>query len=132
MPLVERQPRDRAACFPFPDRLRAQDDRFPLPLDQVSAVFGIVEMIGVPSCNNVVYCRLLALGSLPCGGPSEYLAYAGTRTGNTGLLETKAAELGFLEEELRKERKDAGACAVLPVPTLACINGRCALVSPAR
>jgi hypothetical protein len=92
----------------------------------------IVEMIGVPSCNNVVYCRLLAIGSLPCGGPSEYLAYAGTRTGNTGLLETKAAELGFLEEELRKERKDAGACAVLPVPTLACINGRCALVSPAR
>jgi hypothetical protein len=92
----------------------------------------IIEMIGVPTCNNVVYCRLLALGSLPCGGPSEYLAYAGTRTGNTSLLETKAAEFSFLEEELRKERKEAGACAVLPVPTLACVNARCTLVTPPR
>ena len=92
----------------------------------------IIEMIGTPDCTNVVYCRLLALGSLPCGGPSEYLAYAGTRTGNTGLLETKAAEYGFLQEELRKARKQVGACMVLPVPKLACINGHCALTATGR
>lgn len=88
----------------------------------------IIEMIGTPNCTNVVYCRLLALGSLPCGGPSEYLAYAGTRTGNTGLLETKASEYGFLQDELRKGGKDPATCTVLPVPKLACVNSRCALV----
>jgi len=92
----------------------------------------IVAMIANPTCTNVVYCRMLSLGTLPCGGPSEYLAYAGTRTGNTGLLETKAAEFGFLQDELRKGQKEVAACVSLPVPTLACINGRCALVAPAR
>jgi hypothetical protein len=87
----------------------------------------IVDMIGNPTCTNVVYCRMLPLGSLPCGGPSEYLAYAGTRTGNTGLLETKAAEYSFLQDELRKGQKEVGACVMLPVPMLACVNSRCTL-----
>jgi len=91
----------------------------------------IVEMIGTPTCTNVVHCRLLSLGSLPCGGAAEFLAYASTMTANTGLLETKAAEFGFLQEELQKGRP-AGECKVLIVPKLACVNSHCALVVPNR
>jgi hypothetical protein len=91
----------------------------------------IVKLIGEPRCVNVVHCRLLALGSRPCGGPSEYLAYS-SGTGNREALEAKAYEYGFLEEEVNRARGAAGTCQVLPEPHVSCIDGRCTLSSERR
>jgi hypothetical protein len=86
----------------------------------------IVTAIGEPRCANLVHCRALALGARPCGGPSEYLAYSSI-TGNRELLEAKAYEYGFLQEEVNRKQSAAGTCAVLPQPRAACIDGRCSL-----
>jgi hypothetical protein len=91
----------------------------------------IVKSIGEARCINLVHCRVLPLGARPCGGPSEYLAYSSS-TGNREMLEAKAYEYSFLEEEVNRKNSAAGACAVLPEPRVACIDGRCTLSSDRR
>lgn len=91
----------------------------------------IVALIGEPRCENIVHCRLLALGSRPCGGPAEYLAYSSI-AGKREVLEAKAYEFGFLQEEVNRARGLSGTCEVLAQPRLACVNGRCTLNSDRR
>ena len=91
----------------------------------------IVAIIGEPRCENIVHCRLLALGSRPCGGPAEYLAYSSI-AGKREVLEAKAYEYGFLQEEVNRARGLSGTCDVLAQPRLACVNGRCTLNSDRR
>jgi hypothetical protein len=91
----------------------------------------IMALIGEPRCENIVHCRLLALGSRPCGGPAEYLAYSSI-VGRRDVLEAKAYEYGFLQEEVNRTRKVSGNCTVLDKPRLACTNGRCTLDTERR
>jgi hypothetical protein len=91
----------------------------------------IMALIGEPRCENIVHCRLLALGSRPCGGPAEYLAYSSI-VGRRDVLEAKAYEYGFLQEEVNRARKVSGNCTVLEKPRLACTNGRCTLDTERR
>jgi hypothetical protein len=86
----------------------------------------ITKLIGDPRCVNLVHCRVLALGSRPCGGASEYVAYSST-TGNREVLEAKAYEYTFLQEEVNRKTAAIGACSVLAEPKVACTRGRCAL-----
>ena len=78
-------------------------------------------------CNNIVNCRIIGLGSRPCGGPEEYLAYSiwDTKVDEIGSL---AAEYNFLREELRSASGQAGSCEVLPEPAINCVNARCVKV----
>lgn len=91
----------------------------------------IVQLIAEPSCANLVHCRVLPLGSNPCGGPSEYLAYSST-VSNRELLEAKAYEYSFLEEEVNRKRAVAGTCHVLQEPRAVCIDQRCRLAPHER
>lgn len=84
----------------------------------------IIKLIGQAPCANLVRCRLLALGTRPCGGPDEYLAYSSI-TVQRIVLENKAVEYGLLQEELQRAGGAAGACVMLPEPRLACVGGRC-------
>jgi hypothetical protein len=84
----------------------------------------IVALIGEPRCENIVHCRLLALGSRPCGGAAEYLAYSSI-AGKREILEAKAYEYSFLQEEANHARGISGTCEVLDQPRVACVNGRC-------
>jgi hypothetical protein len=86
----------------------------------------IVQLVGQPTCSNLVHCRVLALGTKPCGGPTEYLAYSSI-TSNRELLEAKAYEYSFLDEEVNTKRAAAGTCEVLPQPRVVCIDRRCRL-----
>jgi len=86
----------------------------------------IIELIGPAKCMNLVQCRVLPLGSKPCGGPAEYLVYSWIST-DKGALETRVAEYDLLHEDLQKQQQAAGACVVLPEPVAACVNGRCVL-----
>jgi len=91
----------------------------------------IVALIGEPRCENIVHCRLLALGSRPCGGPAEYLPYSSI-AGKREVLEAKAYEYGFLQEEVNRARALSGTCDVLTQPRVACVNGRCTVESERR
>lgn len=87
----------------------------------------IMSMIGDPVCTNLVYCRVLALGSKPCGKPDEYLAYSATAKTNEDLLNAKAAEYAFVQEEILMANKPSAACVVPPKPRVQCIDQRCKL-----
>jgi hypothetical protein len=91
----------------------------------------IIDLIGEPRCENIVHCRLLALGSRPCGGAAEYLAYSSI-VGRRDVLEAKAYEYDFLQEEVNRARAVSGTCEVLTQPRVACVNGRCTLNSDRR
>jgi hypothetical protein len=91
----------------------------------------IVSLIGEPRCANLVHCRVLALGARPCGGPSEYLAFS-SLTAKREILEAKAYEYSFLEEEVNRSKAAVGSCEVLPPPHATCVDGRCTLSSPRR
>jgi hypothetical protein len=84
----------------------------------------IVREIGNAPCANLVHCRLLALGARPCGGPDEYLAYSSV-TGDRTQLETTALEYALLQEDLHRARGTVGACVMLPLPRLVCLDNRC-------
>jgi hypothetical protein len=87
----------------------------------------IVKMIGDAPCVNVVHCRLLALGTRPCGGPDEYLAYS-SHTADRVTLENKALDYALLQEDIQRARSIAGICVVVPEPRLACVDRRCRVV----
>jgi len=78
-------------------------------------------------CNNIVNCRVIGLGSRPCGGPEEYIAYSiwDTKVDEIGSL---AAEYNFLKEEIGSVSGEAGTCEMLPEPGVNCVNARCVLV----
>lgn len=87
------------------------------------------KLVGDAPCANLVHCRVLALGTRPCGGANEYVAYSSI-TANKDLLESKAFEYGFLHEEVMRSRKEAGGtCEVLPQPRAMCVDRRCRLDS---
>lgn len=127
-------PRMRAFCFflsligaagiaAVPARGHAQSDV------ETAAVLRseISAMIGDARCNNLVNCRILALGSRPCGGAEEYLAYSVWST-NGEDLRTKAMEFGFLREEMLAREGVSGSCELLAEPRAACVNGRCVAI----
>lgn len=84
----------------------------------------IVKLIGEAPCANLVHCRALAMGWMPCGGPSEYLAY-GTVGGKGDIIEAKAMEYSILFEDVQRAKAPAGACAALPKPRVSCVDNRC-------
>mgnify|MGYP001178112327 CR=1 FL=1 len=86
----------------------------------------ISALVGPAVCSNLVNCRIAALGVDACGGPREYLVYS-WRSTDKADLETKIAEYNLAQEEPQKKDRGAGACAVLPEPVAACVNGRCVL-----
>ena len=81
-------------------------------------------LIGPAICANLVNCRIAALGVDACGGPKEHLVYS-WRSTDKAALEIKIAEYNLAQEDM--QRKDKGACAALPEPVAACVNGRCVL-----
>lgn len=87
----------------------------------------IIDMIGEPVCTNLVYCRILALGTRPCGKPDEYLAYSSTAKTNEEQLSVKAAEYTFVQEEIQMAGKASSTCVVPPKPRVQCVDQRCKL-----
>ena len=91
----------------------------------------ITLLIGRARCNNIVNCRIVGLGSRPCGGPEEYVAYSIWDT-QAGKMSSLAAEYNFLREEVNAAGGTVGICNVLPEPAINCINARCVTVPSGR
>lgn len=131
---ADRSPRLRAlaACFAValglgPALARSQqpgDDEVQLEARRAE----ILKMIGEAPCVNLVHCRLLALGTRPCGGPDEYLAYS-SHTADRVTLENKALDYALQQEDIQRAGGVVGICVVVPEPQVACVQGRCRVVS---
>ena len=91
----------------------------------------ITALIAGARCNNLVKCRVIGLGSRPCGGPKEYVAYSiwDTTVDEIGSL---AAEYNFLRGELEAAGDKVSSCDVLPEPAVNCVSARCVTVPSRR
>jgi len=87
----------------------------------------IQALAGDGRCNNVVHCRAIPIGKRDCGGPDEYVIFS-SMTGKADLLEAKAFEYTFLQEEILRGKTGVGACEMVVEPRLACIQQRCRAV----
>ena len=100
--------------------------------EELAALYAeIVKLIGPATCTNLVHCRALALGTRPCGGPAEYLAYSSFAS-NRDALEARAFEYNLLHEDIQRKEQPAGACVALPEPRLQCVDRHCRIENTAH
>lgn len=100
--------------------VRAEDDA--QALDRLKAE--IAEVVGDGRCSNVSFCRILPMGYDACGNPSAWIAY-NNAPDIKEILETKASEVTFVEEDRMRGKPKPADCKPVRAPKLACINGRC-------
>lgn len=89
----------------------------------------IVALIGPASCTASAQCAALPMGAKPCGGPAGHLAYS-TAASDPALLQSLADEHAALSRELNRSLGLISDCSVVMPAPLACVQGRCAFVSP--
>lgn len=86
----------------------------------------IAATVGEATCGNVSFCRLLPMGSDACGNPTAWIAY-NNAPDLKPVIETKAAEYTFIEEEQHRGKRKPADCKPAVTPKLACVNHRCTL-----
>lgn len=77
-----------------------------------------------PRCANVSFCRVMPMGHDACGNPTAWIAF-NNAPDIKEILETKAAEVTFIEEDRLRGKPKPSDCRPAKPPKLACINGRC-------
>ena len=82
-------------------------------LEQVRSI------IGAARCSADSQCRVLGIGTRPCGGPESHLAWSTVRTDARAL---EAAARAYAEERQRWHEKSGlmSTCDVRPAPGVAC------------
>ena len=86
----------------------------------------IAEAVGDAPCGNAIICRVVAMGADACGNPTRYVPYT-NQPGLKEILETKAAEYTFIEEDMQRGRPRPADCRRADPPKLACVNRRCVI-----
>lgn len=84
----------------------------------------IVDLIGTPTCTDGSQCRVIGVGSKPCGGPWGYLIYS-TANVDTVVLQALVDEHARFEEEVNRKRGLISDCSIPPKPAPACADGIC-------
>ncbi len=106
----------------LPTTVRAEDDAEALARLKAE----ITQVVGDGRCGNVSFCRILPMGYDACGNPSAWIAY-NNAPDIKEILETKASEVTFVEEDRMRGKPKPADCKPVRAPKLACINGRCVL-----
>ena len=86
----------------------------------------ITDAVGEPACGNVAFCRVAPSGHDACGNPSRWIVF-NNAPGVREIVETKASEITFIEEEMHRGKPRPADCRPATKPKLACVNGRCVL-----
>lgn len=79
-----------------------------------------------PRCTNVSFCRILPMGADACGNPTSWIAF-NNAPDIKEILETKASEVTFIEEDRFRGKPKPTDCKAAKPPKLACINSRCVI-----
>ncbi|MBS1153804.1 MAG: hypothetical protein H6Q89_5502 [Myxococcaceae bacterium] len=80
-------------------------------------------------CTEVAQCKVLPLGSKPCGGPTEFLVCCAKST-DLPALEAKAKQASEAEQAKNAAGQVMGICTALAPPKVKLENGQCAAVEP--
>lgn len=93
----------------------------------------ITDLIGAATCANDDQCRVIGIGSIPCGGPERYVPWSVSVTDETTLRDSAAR----YAQARRRHDESIGAsstCIVQPEPGVRCDRrradapGRCVLI----
>jgi hypothetical protein len=76
------------------------------------------------ACSGGDNCRVVGIGSKPCGGPAEYLIYSLTNTDEKQLI-AKVNEYNILAKAYNDKNPIVSNCIAEQPPTIDCLNGVC-------
>lgn len=79
------------------------------------------------SCRETAECKVLAVGSRPCGGPEQYLAYSAINT-DEKLLAITNDRYTKLKQQQQQRLGLRSTCQMLPEPLAQCQLRQCSLV----
>lgn len=88
----------------------------------------IMELIGEAAASEATYCRTIAFGSKPCGGPWRYLIYS-TQTTDSTVLRDKVERFNRLQAERNRELGLVSDCSLAVKPETQLVDGRCSAVA---
>ncbi len=88
----------------------------------------ILELIGEATASEVKFCKTIAFGSKPCGGPWRYLVYS-TQTTDTTLLRDKVDRYNRLQAQRNSEQGLISDCSLPIEPPTGIVDGRCVAVN---
>lgn len=78
---------------------------------------------GAP-CGGPVMCVAVSMGYDACGNPTRHIPYNRAQQ-ITEIMQTKAAEYTFIEEDRFRGKPRPAQCPSAQPPRVACVNGRC-------
>jgi hypothetical protein len=84
----------------------------------------IDRIIGNATCEVTNQCRVIAVGSKPCGGPWSYRAYSTLNT-DVSSLEGTVQRYNDLQKEHNRRTGAISDCMFVTEPTVQCVTGRC-------
>lgn len=79
------------------------------------------------SCRETAECKVLAVGSRPCGGPEQYLPYSTVNT-DEKLLAITNDRYTKLKQQQQQRLGMRSTCQMLPEPVAACTLRQCSFV----
>ncbi|NND70997.1 MAG: hypothetical protein HKN43_05410 [Rhodothermales bacterium] len=86
----------------------------------------ILAMIGTAEASDIAFCREIAFGSKPCGGPWKYLAYSTAVTDSIALAD-KVDRYNRWENDLNQRDGAISDCQFVTPPGVEIESGRCQL-----
>ncbi|RUO65953.1 hypothetical protein SAMN06297229_0578 [Pseudidiomarina planktonica] len=84
----------------------------------------IRDIIRPPRASDITQCKLVGLGSRPCGGPERYVIYSTETTDETKLLPA-VEEYNRMHKILNEQQGQISICEMLPEPNIALNSGMC-------
>lgn len=84
----------------------------------------IRSIVGEAKASNAGFCRKVALGHRPCGGPESYLVYSAEGIDEAKLLQL-IAQYGSLRQAENVASGMMSTCEVIPEPSIEWVGGYC-------
>ncbi len=84
----------------------------------------IDRIIGDATCELTDQCRVIAVGSKPCGGPWSYRPYSTLNT-DMSSLEITVQRYNERQKEFNQRTGAISDCMFVTQPTVQCVSGRC-------
>ncbi len=127
-PLQASAPVQPAAPLEAQDPLRAELDGplAQLQVDTRQLFQRLLKLTDDKQCQTDNQCEVLPVGSKPCGGPEQYMAYSTTAT-DQKLLQFTQERYSKLKTEQQKRLGVVSTCQILPKPTAVCRANQCVI-----
>ncbi len=87
----------------------------------------IREIIGEAPAEAEEYCKVIAFGSKPCGGPWSYLVYSSDHS-NKARLKVLVDKYNTMEDKYNRQHGAVSDCMGVPKPEVELNNGQCTAV----